>query len=62
MIDMMKFDMGGAAAVLGAAQTLASLQPPGVQASSSTLSPKSSSSICSCMSCSKAVKSRGKWS
>ncbi|CAL8466303.1 g5839 [Coccomyxa elongata] len=31
MIDMMKFDMGGAAAVLGAAQTLASLQPPGVQ-------------------------------
>lgn len=33
MIDMMKFDMGGAAAVLGAAQTLAVLQPPGVQAS-----------------------------
>jgi leucyl aminopeptidase len=32
MIDMMKFDMGGAAAVLGAAQALTSLQPPGVQA------------------------------
>ncbi|EIE19999.1 hypothetical protein COCSUDRAFT_54513 [Coccomyxa subellipsoidea C-169] len=31
MIDMMKFDMGGAAAVLGAAQALASLQPAGVQ-------------------------------
>ncbi|BDA51345.1 Leucine aminopeptidase 2, chloroplastic [Coccomyxa sp. Obi] len=31
MIDMMKFDMGGAAAVLGAAQYLSSLQPPGVQ-------------------------------
>ncbi len=31
MIDMMKFDMGGAAAVLGAGQALASLQPAGVQ-------------------------------
>lgn len=31
MIEMMKFDMGGAAAVLGAAEAIAALQPPGVQ-------------------------------
>jgi len=30
-IDLMKFDMGGAAAVLGAARALASLQPEGVE-------------------------------
>lgn len=30
MIEMMKFDMGGAAAVLGAAQALALLKPKGV--------------------------------
>ena len=32
-IEMMKYDMGGAGAVLGAAQALAELQPEGVQAS-----------------------------
>jgi hypothetical protein len=31
-IEMMKYDMGGAGAVLGAAQALAALRPPGVQA------------------------------
>ncbi|GBG31653.1 Leucine aminopeptidase 1 [Hondaea fermentalgiana] len=31
MIDVMKFDMGGAAATLGAAETILALQPPGVQ-------------------------------
>jgi len=31
MIELMKFDMGGAAAVLGAAQALGALQPPGVR-------------------------------
>lgn len=39
-IEMMKFDMGGAAAVLGAAQVLAALKPKGV-----TVSPKSSAGI-----------------
>ena len=29
--QMMKYDMGGAGAVLGAAQALAVLQPPGVE-------------------------------
>ena len=32
MIEMMKFDCGGAAAVLGAAEALAALKPPGVEA------------------------------
>lgn len=31
MIELMKFDMGGAAAVLGAAQIIADLQPEGVE-------------------------------
>jgi len=31
MIEKMKFDMGGAGAVLGAARTIAGLAPPGVQ-------------------------------
>eukprot|EP00270_Netrium_digitus_P015077 TRINITY_DN5220_c0_g1_i1.p1 TRINITY_DN5220_c0_g1~~TRINITY_DN5220_c0_g1_i1.p1 ORF type:complete len:686 (+),score=214.24 TRINITY_DN5220_c0_g1_i1:133-2190(+) len=31
MIELMKFDMGGAAATLGAAKAIGSLQPPGVQ-------------------------------
>jgi leucyl aminopeptidase len=31
MIEMMKFDMGGAGAVLGAAQILAAVKPKGVQ-------------------------------
>ena len=31
MIDVMKFDMGGAAATLGAAETILALQPHGVQ-------------------------------
>lgn len=31
MIEMMKFDMGGAAATLGAARILAQLQPEGVE-------------------------------
>ena len=31
MIEMMKFDMGGSGATLGAARTLAALQPPGVE-------------------------------
>mmetsp|Transcript_3341 Transcript_3341/g.7808 ORF Transcript_3341/g.7808 Transcript_3341/m.7808 type:complete len:582 (-) Transcript_3341:141-1886(-) len=31
MIEMMKFDMGGAGAVLGAARTIAETQPPGVE-------------------------------
>jgi len=32
MIEMMKFDCGGAAAVLGAAEALAGIRPPGVEA------------------------------
>ena len=31
MIEMMKFDMGGSGAALGAARALAALQPPGVE-------------------------------
>lgn len=31
MIEVMKIDMGGAAAVLGAARTLAALQPEGIE-------------------------------
>ena len=31
MIEMMKFDMGGAAAVLGAAEAIAALKPPGIE-------------------------------
>ena len=31
MIEMMKFDCGGAAAVLGAAEALAHIRPPGVE-------------------------------
>lgn len=31
MIELMKFDMGGAGAVLGAAQIIADLQPEGVE-------------------------------
>ena len=31
MMEMMKFDCGGAAAVLGAAQAIGSLEPPGVE-------------------------------
>ena len=31
MIEMMKFDMGGAGAVLGAAQALAGIKPEGVE-------------------------------
>lgn len=31
MIEMMKFDMGGSGATLGAARTLAALQPRGVE-------------------------------
>ena len=38
MIEMMKFDCGGAAAVLGAAEALAALKPPGVEARLATLS------------------------
>ena len=34
MIEMMKFDMGGGGAVLGAAQIIAALKPPGVTVSS----------------------------
>ena len=34
MIEMMKFDMGGAGAVLGAAQALAGIKPEGVEVSS----------------------------
>jgi leucyl aminopeptidase len=30
-IELMKFDMGGAGAVLGAARIIAALQPPGVE-------------------------------
>ena len=30
-IEMMKFDMGGAAAVLGAAQAIAAIKPKGVK-------------------------------
>ena len=33
MIEMMKFDMGGGGAVLGAAQIIAALKPPGVTVS-----------------------------
>lgn len=33
MIELMKFDMGGAAATLGAARILAGLQPEGVEVS-----------------------------
>jgi len=32
MMELMKFDCGGAAAVLGAAKALAALQPEGVEA------------------------------
>lgn len=35
MIEMMKFDMGGAGATLGAARILAATQPPGVEVSGS---------------------------
>lgn len=31
MIEIMKFDMGGAAAVLGAAKAIAAIKPLGVQ-------------------------------
>ena len=31
MIEMMKFDMGGAGAVLGAAQAIAGIKPEGVE-------------------------------
>jgi leucyl aminopeptidase len=31
MIELMKFDMGGAAAVLGAAKAIAAIKPPGVE-------------------------------
>lgn len=34
MIELMKFDMGGAAATLGAARILADTQPDGVEVSS----------------------------
>ena len=33
MIEMMKFDMGGGGAVLGAAQIIATLKPPGITVS-----------------------------
>ena len=33
MIEMMKFDMGGAGAVLGAAQAIAGIKPEGVEVS-----------------------------
>ena len=33
MIEMMKFDMGGAGAVLGAAQAIAGIKPDGVEVS-----------------------------
>ena len=33
MIELMKFDMGGAGAVLGAAKALGAIQPPGVEVS-----------------------------
>lgn len=32
-IELMKFDMGGAAAMLGAARIIAGIQPPGVEVS-----------------------------
>lgn len=35
MIEMMKFDMGGAGAVLGAAQAIAGIKPDGVEVSKS---------------------------
>ncbi len=31
MIELMKFDMGGAAATLGAAKSVAGIKPPGVR-------------------------------
>jgi hypothetical protein len=31
MIEVMKFDMGGAAAVFGAAKAIATIKPPGVE-------------------------------
>lgn len=31
MIELMKFDMGGSAAVLGAAKAIAQIKPPGVE-------------------------------
>ncbi len=34
MIELMKFDMGGAAAVLGAAKAIAAIKPPGVEVKS----------------------------
>lgn len=37
MIELMKFDMGGAAAAFGAAKAIASIQPPGVEVRTSLL-------------------------
>ena len=37
MIELMKFDMGGAGAVFGAAQIIADLQPAGVEVSQTSL-------------------------
>lgn len=31
LVELMKFDMGGSAAVLGAAKTLGQIKPPGVE-------------------------------
>jgi hypothetical protein len=33
LIEMMKFDMGGSAAVLGAAKAIGQIKPPGVEVS-----------------------------
>ena len=37
MIEMMKFDMGGAGAVLGAAQAIAGIKPEGVEVRSARM-------------------------
>ena len=41
MIEMMKFDMGGAGAVLGAAQAIAGIKPEGVEVSEPPLGSES---------------------
>ena len=41
MIEMMKFDMGGAGAVLGAAQAIAGIKPEGVEVSNPRLASES---------------------
>ena len=46
MIEMMKFDMGGAGAVLGAAQALAGIKPEGVEVSDSPTSSGGSPQHC----------------